>query len=101
MSIDLLYGYYVNLDERGCFYADVRDCKGETVFEVKAGYDLLDSEFDFETYWMKNKNDIKGLEKLLKDIGAIKKTGMLLSSYEFEQRLEESPQQQNEYDYEE
>jgi len=35
--------YYVNLNERGSFYADVRDESGETVFEVRAG-DALDAD---------------------------------------------------------
>jgi hypothetical protein len=30
-----LYGYYVNLEERGQFYADVRDEKDQTVYEIK------------------------------------------------------------------
>ncbi|WP_240533969.1 hypothetical protein [Aeromonas veronii] len=37
---DPLYGYYINLDERGDFYADVRDADGSTVFEIRAGESL-------------------------------------------------------------
>ncbi|MDD2609445.1 MAG: hypothetical protein PHX60_07060 [Giesbergeria sp.] len=88
MSIDLLYGYYTNLDERGMFYADVRDSSGTTVFEIRVGDNLLDENSDFEDYSMKNKQDVSGLEKFLKDCQIIKSTGMLLNFSEFERRLD-------------
>lgn len=91
MGIDHLYGYYINLDERGMFYADVRDSNGITVFEIKAGDDSLDEDFDFDNYGMKNKTDIAGLEKFLKEILVIKETGKLLYFTEFEERLDSSP----------
>ena len=34
------FKYYINLDERGEFFADVRDSNGETVFEIH-GFDLF------------------------------------------------------------
>lgn len=38
------YRYHINLDERGEFYADVRDPFGETVFEIntEAAYGLVE-----------------------------------------------------------
>lgn len=48
------YEYFINLDERGEFYADVRDLGGNTVIEIK-GFDI------FEDGYMKNKNDLAGL----------------------------------------
>lgn len=61
---DKNYFYYINLDERGEFYADVRDSKGETVFEIKG------SEI-FEDGFMKHKSDLRGLESYLKDLEVI------------------------------
>jgi hypothetical protein len=91
ISTDLLYGYYINLDERGCFYADVRNHQGTTVFEIKTGGDLLD-DLDFDDYNMKHKNDIQGLEKFLKECQIIKPTGHLLKSCNFEQYLDSDPE---------
>lgn len=51
--------YYINLDERGEFYADVRDMQGNTVFEWH-GFDMFGNE-------MKDKNDIEGLQQYLID----------------------------------
>ena len=91
MSIDLLYGYYINLDERGMFYADVRDSSAATVFEIRLGDNLLDEDSDFEDYGMRNKEDISGLEKFLKECQIIKTTGALLNFFEFERRLDSPP----------
>lgn len=42
------YTYYINLDERGDFYADVRKGKyndnGKTVFEIR-GFDMIEDGF--------------------------------------------------------
>jgi hypothetical protein len=38
------YQYYINLDERGYFYADVRNSSGKTVFEIKAGDSLPEGQ---------------------------------------------------------
>ena len=48
------YAYFINLDERGEFYADVRDLGGNTVIEIE-GFEI------FEDGYMKNKNDLAGL----------------------------------------
>lgn len=39
-----IYKYFINLDERGSFYADVRNQAGKTVFEIKAGNELAEDE---------------------------------------------------------
>uniref|UniRef100_E6QW74 Uncharacterized protein n=1 Tax=mine drainage metagenome TaxID=410659 RepID=E6QW74_9ZZZZ len=54
--------YFINLDERGEFYADVRDDSNNTIFEIK-GFDV------FEDGWMRNKRDLKGLKNYLVDLG--------------------------------
>lgn len=52
------YEYYINLDERGEFYADVREHNGSTVFEIR-GYDI------FEDGFMESKDDLEGLKNHL------------------------------------
>ena len=59
------YLYFINLDERGEFYADVRDDSNNTIFEIK-GFDI------FEDGWMRNKNDLMGLKNHLVDLGVMK-----------------------------
>jgi len=58
------YRYFINLDERGEFYADVRDENDNSIFEIK-GFKI------FEDGWMRNKNDIKGLKGCLVDLGLL------------------------------
>lgn len=42
-----IFGYFVNLDERGEFYADVRDEAGKTVYEIRSEDESPDEdEFD-------------------------------------------------------
>lgn len=62
------YWYYINLDERGTFAADVRDDGGNTVFEINTDED---PDF-FEMGWMKHGKDINGLEEYLQNVGIIK-----------------------------
>ena len=57
--------YFINLDERGEFYADVRDESNNTIFEIK-GFDI------FEDGWMRNKNDLMGLRNHLVGLGVMK-----------------------------
>lgn len=87
---DPIYGYYINLDERGDFYADVRDRDGNTVYEVRAGDSLEeDGSSIFDDGFMRHKEDLVGLGRYLRDMGIISKGGELLSMSEFEKRLEE------------
>jgi hypothetical protein len=73
-----LYGYYINLDERGEFFADVRDEDLETIFEIH-GFDL------FEDGVMKEKTDMVGLREHLQDLMMIKPQDQLLLSADFEE----------------
>ena len=59
----MTYEYYINLDERGEFEADVRDANGKTVFE-------FNGEF-FEEGWMDHKNDVTGLNEYLRTMQII------------------------------
>lgn len=65
--------YFINLDERGSFYADVRNTSGNTVFEIKAGNELGPDESSiFEDGYMKNKYDLEGLKEYLVELGIMK-----------------------------
>lgn len=75
-----ILGYYVNLAERGSFYADVRTQDGVTVFEFHAGASLPEGESSLvEDGFMSNERDVVGLEKYLKHMGIISKTARILS----------------------
>lgn len=64
------YTYFINLNERGSFYADVRNQNGNTVFEIKAGNELQEDESSiFEDGYMKNDKDLDGLRKYLIELG--------------------------------
>ena len=56
------FKYFINLDERGEFYADVRNPQGDTVFEIK-GFDI------FEDGFMNDKADMGGLKEYLVSLG--------------------------------
>ena len=64
------YTYHINLDERGEFFADVRNSDDETVYEIKG--DQI-----FEDGFMKDKNDIAGLEKYLIQLSILPDTAIL------------------------
>jgi len=71
--------YYINLDERGSFYADVRNPSGKTIFEIKAGNELKEGEISiFEDGFMKDKNDIAGLKDYLVTLGIMNKNQVLM-----------------------
>lgn len=90
-AVSNLYGYFVNLDERGDFYADVRDAEGRTVFEIRAGDSLGEDESSiFEDGFMRDKDDLPGLTDYLRSLGVIPQDAEVLSSSDFEQRLDAS-----------
>lgn len=86
-STAALLGYFVNLDERGEFYANVRDVDGETVYEVRS--DEGGSISLIEDGFMSHKEDLSGLEEYLQDMGVISSAAELLPAARFEARLEE------------
>ena len=51
-----VYRYFINLDERGEFYADVRNVRDRSIFEIK-GFEI------FEDGWMRHKHDLDGLKR--------------------------------------
>ena len=82
-----VFGYYINLDERGDFQADVRDENGNTVFDIRAGNSLANDESSiFEDGFMASKNDVTGLADYLRGMGVIPAFALVLSMREFESR---------------
>lgn len=66
------FTYHINLNERGSFYADVRDPDGKTVYEIKAGDELPEDETDiFENGFMDNTKDLVGLRDYLVELGIL------------------------------
>ena len=58
------YTYHINLDERGDFFADVRDSKDNTIYEI-IGWSI------FEDGFMVDRKDTAGLQEYLRDLGII------------------------------
>lgn len=67
--------YFINLDERGAFYADVRDSSENTIYEIKIDYSDSSNENSDESIftdgYMKNTKDIDGLQEYLISLGVI------------------------------
>ena len=61
------FEYYINLNERGLFYADVRDAQGVTVFEIHEE----EMEHLVEDGFMRHYNDVEGLTEHLTNFGII------------------------------
>ncbi len=75
------FEYNINLDERGLFYADVRDANGETVYEIKVGYGEDEDNDVFSDGFMKHKRDIGALEAHLKNTQVIPMNGEIVFSF--------------------
>lgn len=65
------YGYYVNFDCPGNFFADVRNELGKTIFELH-DTQIIDSGI------MRHKRDINGLRQVLVARGLMDRRQMLL-----------------------
>lgn len=62
------YTYYINLNERGMFNADVRNPDGKTVFEIPTSMDAYEMVED--GFW-KHYDDLNGLSEYLCSVGII------------------------------
>jgi len=80
----VIYGLYINLDERGEFYADVRDVNDKTVFEINTeeAEDLVEGGF------IKDPREPDEIESYLKDAGIIPQNGFVYDMQRFEQLQE-------------
>ncbi len=65
--------FHINLDERGEFFADVRNAEDETVFEIH-GFDI------FEDGFMRDKEDMAGLLEYLVQLGIAERGATLVNS---------------------
>lgn len=80
------YYFFVNKDERGEFYADVRDEKDNTIYEIKSEPAGEDEEGNYgeglipqvEDGFMRHATDIQGLEKYLISLEIIPKKAQLV-----------------------
>jgi len=74
-----VFDYHVNLNERGSFYADVRDeITGKTIYEVKEGNELEDGETSLvEDGFMKHNLDTVGLADYLRSLKIIGKNDVI------------------------
>jgi hypothetical protein len=72
------FEYYVNLDERGEFQADVRNNKGKEIFGI--GYYLNTIEDMVDCGFMDNGYDVQGLENYLKSVDILKQSDNLVSA---------------------
>lgn len=89
LSTAALFGYFVDLDERGSFFADVRNSQGQTVFEVRAGDSLGEDESSLiDDGFMRGNRDLDGLSSYLRDMGVIPAGASVMSMQEFENALE-------------
>lgn len=64
----MTYEYYINLDERGEFNADVRNEDGQTLFEIA---DMEVMQGIVEDGFMRHTKDVGGLTEWLQEMGAI------------------------------
>lgn len=67
-----VFTYVINLDERGCFYADVRDPQDKTVYEIRIEGNPENDSTIFEDGFMKHKHDTEGLREYLVSLGIMK-----------------------------
>jgi hypothetical protein len=87
------YKYVIDLDERGQFKAHVEDHGGKTVWEVsypeyyqddETGEEMENSTI-FDDGYMKNTEDVEGLENYLKQVGTMPQEAELKSEEDFEE----------------
>jgi len=65
-----VFEYVINLDERGEFYADVRNEAFDTVWETHGEV--------FEDGFMRHKHDVAGLQSYLVSLGIMSKDDTLV-----------------------
>lgn len=82
----LNFGYYINLDERGIFNADVRNMDGKTLLEVAS--DDEGSVWLIDDGYMRNTQDLSGLTQYAVDMQILPAGAQIHASSDFE-RLEE------------
>lgn len=89
-----IYGYCVNLEERGEFFADLRNAQCESIWEIRVGPDE-DIE-DVSGGYMLYGRDVAGLERWLKDLKVIEPGAVVMPMMRFEEALSALPEEQSE-----
>lgn len=84
---NLNFGYYINLNERGSFNADVRDMDGKTLLEVAS--DEEGSVWQVEDGYMGDVNDVSGLTEYAVSVGILPAGAQIHSAKDFESLEEE------------
>jgi hypothetical protein len=76
------FRYIIDLNERGSFRAHVEDKEGNDVFTILAGNELGEDETSiFDEGYMKNINDVGGLEDYLKQLNIMGQDDKLVGQY--------------------
>jgi hypothetical protein len=83
-----VFGYVINLDERGAFFADVRDLNDNSVYEVKSDDEGL--IWQVEDGFMKHAKDISGLQEYLVSLQIIQPNERILQGSDFHRIQEKS-----------
>ncbi|MBA1280252.1 hypothetical protein [Stutzerimonas stutzeri] len=81
------YGYYVNLDERGVFNADVRNMDGASLIEVASDED--GEVWQIEAGYMRDTQDISGLAEYAVSMGQLPAGARIHTMSDFETLEEE------------
>lgn len=89
------FGYYINLDERGVFHADIRDADGTSLmtitnesFDEDGAHDGYGEIELVETGYMKHGNDLEGLCEYAVAMKIIPSGSRILDMSSFESWLE-------------
>lgn len=80
----LNYSYYINLDERGIFSADVRNFDGQTLIEVMSDDDGDGEVWLVESGYMRDTQDIAGLTAYGIQVGILPAGSQIHSMSDFE-----------------
>lgn len=75
------YGYYINLDERGEFSADVRNLESESILAIRSTEEGL---WTVNLGFMRHGKDIDGLQAYMREMDLIEKDATVLPMADFE-----------------
>jgi hypothetical protein len=77
-TYEMTFEYYINLDERGSFYADVRNEQGNTVFEIHSDDEENGAIWLIDAGYMRHTEDLQGLADYLIQAGIMRKDDKLV-----------------------
>ena len=94
-DIRRVFGWIIDLDERGCLRAHVEDADGSIVFFCSNENDGEDDKVVFGELWltvdgfMRHTEDVAGLTEYLRSVGVIGPLDSVISERCFRERLDE------------